>query len=330
MFRRVFNARTGWRLLLVVVGAVFTLWAAPAAAQTCSFSVSNISFGSVSPVAGGATVDSTGVLNITCSNLGLLHIAPVTITVCPNLDAGSGGSTSTSRLLTGPGATTPFQLYQDAGRTTPWGAASFLAFNSVPTITLTSDNTGAIHANQTVYARMTNQSASPAGTYASSFSGESFYWGLNIASCAGVTLGAIATPPAFTVSANVIVDCLLTAQALNFGTAGLLTTGVAAQTSLSVACTNGSPYSIALSAGQTGSGPTTRLMTAGAGSIQYGLYKDAALTLPWGDAGAGAATLVSATGTGAPQALTVYGYVPPQSTPAPGSYADTVVITVSY
>jgi spore coat protein U-like protein len=37
------------------------------------------------------------------------------------------------------------------------------------------------------------------------------------------------------------------------------------------------------------------------------------------------------TGTGATQpAVTVYGRVPPQTTPAIGTYTDTVVVTVTY
>jgi outer membrane usher protein len=177
---------------------------------------------------------------------------------------------------------------------------------------------------------MTNQAASTAGTYSSTFSGQSFYWGLTILSCGVATIGTLVTPPSFQVSAIVPVDCLLTAGAIDFGSKGLLTTAVAAQANLSVTCTNGAPYSVALGPGQTGTGPTARLMTTTGGAITYGLYKDNAHTLPWGDAAAGAGTLVSGTGTGAGQTYTVYGYVPVQTTPKPGSYTDSVVITLTY
>ena len=39
---------------------------------------------------------------------------------------------------------------------------------------------------------------------------------------------------------------------------------------------------------------------------------------------------VSATGTGMTQSLSIYGRVPPQATPRPGAYADTVTMTVTY
>ena len=38
----------------------------------------------------------------------------------------------------------------------------------------------------------------------------------------------------------------------------------------------------------------------------------------------------SATGNGALQSYTIYGRVPPQTTPKPGTYADTITLTVTY
>jgi spore coat protein U-like protein len=68
-------------------------------------------------------------------------------------------------------------------------------------------------------------------------------------------------------------------------------------------------------------------MTLGAASISYGLYKDVGYGQPWGDA---RGDVVTGTGTGAVEALPVYGIVPAQTTPAPGVYRDTVVVTVTY
>jgi outer membrane usher protein len=39
---------------------------------------------------------------------------------------------------------------------------------------------------------------------------------------------------------------------------------------------------------------------------------------------------VASTGNGASQPFTVYGRVPPQTTPTPGAYSDTVTVTVTY
>ena len=38
----------------------------------------------------------------------------------------------------------------------------------------------------------------------------------------------------------------------------------------------------------------------------------------------------AATGTGAAQTYTIYGRIPPQTTPAPATYSDTITVTVTY
>ncbi|WP_280527698.1 spore coat protein U domain-containing protein [Ciceribacter thiooxidans] len=39
---------------------------------------------------------------------------------------------------------------------------------------------------------------------------------------------------------------------------------------------------------------------------------------------------MTGTGTGLTENVSVYGRVPAQSTPAPGTYTDTIVVTVTY
>ena len=68
-------------------------------------------------------------------------------------------------------------------------------------------------------------------------------------------------------------------------------------------------------------------VTAG-GNITYGLYLDAARSLPWGNTVGSNTT--SATGSGVSQGSTVYGRIAPQTTPKPGAYSDTIVVTVGY
>jgi spore coat protein U-like protein len=63
--------------------------------------------------------------------------------------------------------------------------------------------------------------------------------------------------------------------------------------------------------------------------INYQLYRNAGRSEVWGDGNSGTVT-VAGTGNGAPQAATIYGRVPAQITPNPGSYADQVVVTVTY
>ena len=316
-------------LAVALVFACLALAPKAARAQSCTTSVSAIDFGSVSPVSGTTSVDSSGILSISCSRLNLLGLPlPVTIALCPNLDAGSGGSSGSQRLLAGPSSSTlPYQIYQDAARSIPWGSAAFLQFGATPTFYFTSNTSGVISASRPVYARLNPQGTAKAGVYASTFSGENFFWGVNILSCAGLTVGFPTSPPPFTVSATVTADCVMTTTPLDFGTVGLIGTTRTAQTPLTVTCTSGAPFSIALGPGSAAAGPTQRRMYRGSESILYALYRDAARTQPWGDS---TGQLLSATGAGTPLATYIYGAVPAQTAPTAGTYSDTVVVTLQY
>jgi spore coat protein U-like protein len=133
------------------------------------------------------------------------------------------------------------------------------------------------------------------------------------------------------VTLAVQAECKLTSTTdLAFGTTGVIQTAVNATGTIGVQCTNTTPYNIGLNAG-TGSGATVsaRKMTSGSGStITYDIYRDTARTQVWGDT-VNSNTLAG-TGNGAVQTHTVYGRVPAQATPAPGSYSDTVTVTVTY
>jgi spore coat protein U-like protein len=96
---------------------------------------------------------------------------------------------------------------------------------------------------------------------------------------------------------------------------------------VSVQCTAGTAFSLTLDNGIAGTGPTTRVMTKGSEAIVYGLYQDSGHGLPWGTIGVEALT---GTGDAGTAVLDVYGLVPPQPTPSPGLYEDTVVATVVY
>jgi spore coat protein U-like protein len=65
----------------------------------------------------------------------------------------------------------------------------------------------------------------------------------------------------------------------------------------------------------------------GAATVNYNLYTASNYTTIWGNAGG---ALVNSTGNGADQLFTIYGRVPAQTTPAPGTYTDTVTVTVTY
>jgi spore coat protein U-like protein len=166
---------------------------------------------------------------------------------------------------------------------------------------------------------------------------------------AGALLGAVSgasaatTTGTFTVSANVLKTCSVSATNLAFGN---YTPGGGALTStstVSVLCTNGTTFTTALNGGSTTGGTVAqRLMAEGGGSgtLQYNLYTTAAHTTVWGD---GTGSSVTQPGTGAgmananAQSLTVFGQLPDNATnqaaPVTGAttaYSDTITVTVTY
>lgn len=117
---------------------------------------------------------------------------------------------------------------------------------------------------------------------------------------------------------------------LDFGSRGLLNTDVVQQSAVSVLCTEGLAYDLALNAGvnDIGGGTTARRMINGANDVTYDLFQDSGRNQHWGDE-IGTDTL-SSTGTGVVQTWPVYGLVPAQDTPPAGLYLDTVTVTVTY
>ena len=139
---------------------------------------------------------------------------------------------------------------------------------------------------------------------------------------------AATTTTTFQVTATVLSTCQVSATGLAFGNYTGAQTN--ATSTISVTCTNTTPYNVGLDAGTSaGATVTTRAMTGPAGALLgYALYSDAARSVNWGNT-VGTDT-VTGTGTGSAQALMVYGRIPAGSLPTPGAYADTVTVTVTY
>lgn len=138
----------------------------------------------------------------------------------------------------------------------------------------------------------------------------------------------------FQVTATVISACTVSGTTLNFGNSidPLATaTPLDSSSTLSVQCTNTTPYTVSLNAGSNAGGASnfgSRTMKAGSHTLGYQLYLDSGRSTVWGD-GTGSST-VAGTGTGSTQSLTIYGRLPSLAGVVPGSYTDTVTVTVSY
>ena len=140
---------------------------------------------------------------------------------------------------------------------------------------------------------------------------------------------AASTTTTFAVQATITATCTInSASTLNFGTVGVLAGNTDQTSTIQVTCTNTTPYNIGLNAG-TGTGATVavRKMTSGANTVNYSLYSNSGRTTVWGNT-IGTDTQ-AATGNGSAQSYTVYGRVPAQATPAPGTYTDTITVTLT-
>lgn len=319
------NATACIALLLVLTGA----WRC-ASAQSCSATVTDVDFGYPN-ILSSTPVDVLATVTVTCTRIPFLTV----VKLCPDIRDGSGGSSGSARLLReSGGATLTYQLFQDANRTLGWGAVDEPDLGTVPAIVLGNGLTSSATATRTIYARLFGgQVGAPAGSYASSFAGNetafthsAFFLGAS-GGCAGF-VGTSVVRPAFDVVAVAVPYCTISTGDLDFGNVGVLRSAVTAQTNLRIACMQKTAFSVSLDGGTAGAAPTARKLASSTGeSLTYGLYRDAARSLPWGD---GATTRVAGTGTGSEQVLIVYGLVPAQSTPKPGVYADRIVATVTY
>ncbi|MBX3510722.1 MAG: spore coat protein U domain-containing protein [Hyphomonadaceae bacterium] len=134
----------------------------------------------------------------------------------------------------------------------------------------------------------------------------------------------------FTVSANVVATCEVVANDLDFGDYDpVVAAHDDAATTLSITCTNGAIYQIALNLG-AGAGATaaTRYMTRGGDLLAYGLYRNGARTQVWGESGG--VDALSGTGTGAPVSIDLFGRIPMQQAVPAGAYQDTIIVTVTW
>lgn len=134
------------------------------------------------------------------------------------------------------------------------------------------------------------------------------------------------------VSATVSSSCSITSTtALAFGTATASSLPLDGQGALSFTCTNTTPWMVFGDVGQNASGSQRRMVNAGQ-YLAYNIYSDSARSTVFpvalGSLGSGN---TGGTGTGLSQTVTVYGRIPAGTAlPAPGTYTDTIVLTLNW
>lgn len=316
----VINLRLAGLLVAFLLGG-----AAPALAQSCSFTMTDMVFPNISD-ASGSGVTGSATLTANCSGSRYS-----TVMICPNIGGGGGGETSSGgRYMANGTNKLEYQLYSDSARSVIWGSNIWPYAPLPPKLTVTLGLFGSGSKSWPVYGRVMSGQIVPEGTYLSAFSSGhvSFRTQYNSSyGCGKPSQGSVsASQPDFTVRAVVERACSVSAVDMDFGTKGVLDGAADATGQVRVTCSQSTPYEIGLVV-PSGETAAARTMSKGSETVQYGLYKDAGRTAPWGDAGS---QLMTGTGSGTQQALTVYGRVPPQTTPSAGVYTDTVVVNVTY
>jgi spore coat protein U-like protein len=316
---------------LLLIGLALLL-ATPARAQniSCTASMSGLAFGNINPLSSLTT--SMATLSYTCSNSAN---STRSATLCFSIGEPGGAQTNPRLMHDAASDALQFQLYQNASYSIIWGSSFFGSFLTPLQVNITVSARGTTGARtSTMYGQVPNgQATAIPGSYTDQYmNGDTALTINEIAgsiapgSC-GATQANVFFP--FTVSATVVKQCAVSATTLNFGSIGLLTANRPGTSTVSVQCANGSVYNIGLDAGLNGGGNiNARKMVLGANSVGYQLYSNNARTIVWGNT-IGTNT-VTGTGTGLTQSYTAYGNVPAQTTPAAGTYQDTITVTVTY
>lgn len=301
--------------------------------QVCTISFSSVNFGSVN-VLPGTSISSSGSTTISCTGTpNNVVTGCLEMSVGINHVTGSGGTQRYEGLYGGNSSSPkmPLELYIAGTVWGSWGliGAPYGSGGYQWNLTLNAGGSGTlvIPYTATIFA---GQQTTPPGPYD--------WWNSGLGTTYAYSTGQLC-PSIVTASAKIFdashyfeaiiaARCLIAATNMDFGTVSALNTGKTATSTLSVQCTNTTPYSVALNGGNAAAvDPTQRKMTRLAETITYGLYKDAAHTSAFGSS---VGQTVAGTGTGFSQNTTIYGYVPAQSTPSPGIYSDTIVATVTY
>jgi spore coat protein U-like protein len=315
---------------LILVLAALLLAAVPARAQVCSFSMPNVNFGTIDVT---SNINFDNAVNFTASCTGT---PGATVRICPNFNTGSGGANASGslRYMVAGANLMSYNIYRSTNMTTVWGSFIWGRTPTPPSISFKLSNAGTGSSTMAVRLRVqSGQTALPVGTYTSSFAGAETrvnYAYSSVGNCSAISSGnRNPTQTPFTVTAAVGGGCAVTAANADFGTQTALTANIDQTSAISVRCPVSTPYTIGLNGGTSNAAdPTQRKMSNGIDAITYGIYRDAARTLPWGNT-IGTNT-ASSTGTGAFQTFTAYLRLPPQVTPPADIYDDAVVVTITY
>ncbi|HUD31798.1 MAG TPA: spore coat U domain-containing protein [Variovorax sp.] len=138
------------------------------------------------------------------------------------------------------------------------------------------------------------------------------------------------------VGINTSIPTTCTVTALSNMAFSAAITSTAAQThdaqgGFRVNCTNAGIYGVSIPVSGNGTGTQRRMFGSGTGGyLRYDVYASAADRTAAGPLYPTAPTATGQAGNGNDQDFVLYGRIPVQTAPAPGSYTDTLTVTVGY
>jgi spore coat protein U-like protein len=302
----------------------------PVHAQQCFVNGAfGMGFGTVTTNGKGATSS----VQYSCQN----HAVPVAyFHLCVFMGPGNfSAGQSTRRMSNYNGAYLNYDLFSDAAHTSRIGAPGT---TPVYKFTMTVANGQQLPATAAIYGWVYPAQSVPAssnfqeqgipGTLRYRYSNAEF---TSPADCSGGGQGGGSVSfDSSGVTAQFDNSCQaqVTASDLDFGPTPPPGTPISATSNIAVSCPPQTAWQLGLNNGLHHSSGSRRMAGAG-GYIPYEMYRDASHSQPWGNV---AGTTYSSTtpANGGTVNVTVYGRVPALPTAAPGTYADTITVTLTY
>ncbi len=311
-----------WRALLCLL-----LCLGGAAASACTLAESGGSLGTVNSfrVKSGSSITTSGTFSFTCGAVVLSALAGQ-----PSLK-GTLQASVTGLTLKNGADTIPYQVYSNAGLTTPYtGGLVVIDLLGSTLLGVLNGAGGQIP----VYIATTPGPNIPAGTYSDTLQVTWVYKNIceGLVNIAGLCLGTLNNGTVtrnLTVSLVVQNDCNITAPTVSFGSAPLVSGFPSVSQNISLQCTKGMTYTVGLGAGSNPAGGGRRQMASGTNRLAYDLFKND--NTVWGSTGtnraAGPAAADGVSLQTIPYTARIY---QDQTTPPAGSYLDNVIVDVSF
>ncbi|WP_156680825.1 Csu type fimbrial protein [Sphingomonas profundi] len=312
------------RLLAVLAGL---LLAGPAQAACTLASATTAIFAPASSydVRSGSIATITAPQSFAC-NGSIISI------VASNYARATMTSTNGFKLRNASGDTIGYRLSADAAGTTTFNGGATVDYMNPTLLSLLGILNGGSFAPP-IYAAIAESPNISAGVYTDTVQ---VNWAWDICHGVGVggvcVLGEIGTgTTTMTVQLTVSRDCRISAPAVSFGTAPLVSQFSGVTQAVAVDCTKGSAFNVAFTSGVANVSRPWRAMKDAAGNVlQYNIYRADGTTV-WDQLNP---LVAAATGTGAITATQMIPYVarinPAQQTPPAGQYTDSVSVVVTF